>query len=121
MRKFILSILALGLLVPSLLQAQDALKVGPGVYKLLFENERIRVLEITFKPGDKIASHSHPDHVIYVLSEGALKITRADGKITEVNAKPGQVMWTAAETHSAVNPGKTELKAIIVELKAPAK
>jgi quercetin dioxygenase-like cupin family protein len=100
--------------------AQDPLKVGPNIYKLVTENARIRVLEVTFKPGDQIASHSHPDHLGYVLSGGSLKITNAEGKVTEINAKSGDSFWIPAETHSAVNSGKTEVKILVVELKEPA-
>ncbi|OGC76431.1 MAG: hypothetical protein A2Z27_02200 [candidate division Zixibacteria bacterium RBG_16_50_21] len=100
--------------------AQDPLKVGPNIYKLVTENARIRVLEVTFKPGDQIASHSHPDHLGYVLSGGSLKITNAAGKATDMTAKAGDTFWIPAETHSAVNTGKTEVKILVVELKEPA-
>ena len=32
--------------------AEDAAKVAPHVYKVLFENERVRMLEVTMEPGD---------------------------------------------------------------------
>lgn len=54
--------------------AQEPLKVAPEMYKLLHENDRIRVLEVTFKPGSKIPKHSHPDHMVYALTAGKLKI-----------------------------------------------
>ena len=48
-------------------RAQDPIKVGPNIYKKLLENDRIRMLEVTFAPGDSIAFHSHPDHAVYFL------------------------------------------------------
>ena len=120
--RFSLFILSLVLLPWSHLKAQDPLKVGPGIYQLLFENERVRVMELRLKPGEKIGVHSHPDHLAYVLSGGTLSLKHADGKSHDMEAKAGQVIWIPAETHSAKNPGTTELKALIVELKgAPAK
>jgi hypothetical protein len=38
--------------------------MGPNIYKRLFENDRVRLFEVRFKPGECIALHSHPDHVI---------------------------------------------------------
>jgi len=100
--------------------AQDPLKVAPNTYKLVTENPRIRVLEVTLKPGEQVATHSHPDHFGYFLSGGSLKITNAAGKVTEMTAKAGDTSWIPAETHSAVNTGKTEVKLLVVELKEPA-
>ena len=108
--------IALLLTVP-MASAQDPLKVGPDVYKLKFENERVRVLEVTFAPGGKIGMHSHPDHVGYVLTSGKLRIASKGGEPRETELKAGDPIWIPAETHQAENVGKTELKIVIVELK----
>ncbi len=97
--------------------AQDPLKVGAGVYTLAFENERTRVCDIQFEPGEKVATHSHPDHMVYVLSAGTLEISKPDGSKSVVEATPGQILWIPAETHWAQNVGKTTLHAIVVEFK----
>ncbi len=38
----------------------DPVAMAPHVYKVVFENEKVRVLEATDKPGDKAEMHSHP-------------------------------------------------------------
>src|SRR5207248_2474521 len=53
--------------------AQDPLKASPQYYKILLENDRVRVLEYRLKPGEKEAMHSHPAGVVYVLSGGTLE------------------------------------------------
>lgn len=111
--------LTVSILVVNPVRAQDPLKVAPNMYKLLFENERVRVMEVTFKPGEKIAEHSHPDHYVYVLSAGKLKITAGE-TVTDADLAVGQVLWIPAETHWAVNTGTTEVKALVTELKEPA-
>lgn len=98
--------------------AQDPLEVGPDVYKLKFENERVRVMEVTFAPGASIAMHSHPDHFAYVITGGKLILSYPDGTSKEAQANPGDVLWMGAESHAAQNPGATELKLLVVELKA---
>ena len=50
--------------------AQDPLKVDGKIYKKLLDNNRVRALEVLFKPGTKIAMHTHPDHLVYVLDGG---------------------------------------------------
>ena len=95
----------------------DALKTAPDVYTLIMENERARVLDVRFKPGQKAVMHSHPDHVVYVLKDGKLKITLPDGKSTEFSLKAGQAIWMEAGQHAAENIGKTEANNLVIELK----
>ena len=52
----------------------DPLKVASNVAGLLLENDRVRVITGTLKPGDKAAMHSHPDHVVYTTKSGKIKL-----------------------------------------------
>lgn len=97
--------------------AADPLAVAPDMYKLDFENERVRVMTVTFAPGQAMPEHSHPDHFAYVLETGTLKISHPDGTSMEASPKVGEVMWLPAETHSAVNIGTTQVRLLVVELK----
>ena len=97
--------------------AEDPLVLAPGIYSLLFENDQVRVCDIRFKPGDKIAMHSHPNHILYILSPGSIKLSYADGTSKQIDAQAGQVLWSNAESHMSENVGGTEVHAIIVELK----
>jgi len=98
-------------------RAQDPVKVAPGNYKVVFENNDARVIEVTGKPGDKVAMHSHPDHVVYAVNPSKVKFTDADGKTKDVEMKAGEAKWVAAEAHeSQVVDGK-DFKVVIVELK----
>ena len=111
----IIAVCLLGAMAPVF--AQDPLKVGPNIYKLVFENERVRVMEVTFQPGDKIATHSHPDHIAYMLSGGTLKLSYPDGSTKEISGEKGQVFWIKAETHAAENTSPKKVKLLVVELK----
>ncbi|MFO0985114.1 MAG: hypothetical protein U1E76_25875, partial [Planctomycetota bacterium] len=97
--------------------AQDAVKIAPDVYKVTFENDQVRVLEVTLKAGGKVPQHSHPANVVYGLSDGKARFTDKDGKSTDVDMKVGQATWNEAQTHSSENAGTKELKALVVELK----
>ena len=97
--------------------AEDPLTAAPNMYKKLFENDRVRVMEVIFKPGEKIKPHSHPDHFVTVLEPGKLKIFKPDGSAQEMELALDQVVWIPAETHWAENTGKTEIKLLVSELK----
>jgi quercetin dioxygenase-like cupin family protein len=80
------------------------------------ENDRVRVLEALFKPGDKAIMHNHPDHVVYVLKGGKLKLT-SSGKTDVLDLKTGQAIFLKAQSHEAENTGKTDADLLVVELK----
>jgi quercetin dioxygenase-like cupin family protein len=94
----------------------DPLNTASNVYKQVMENDRVRVLQVVFKPGDIAKMHHHPDHVIYAIQGGKIKIT-SEGKTNEMDLKPGQALFLAAQNHEAQNIGKTTIELIVVELK----
>jgi len=100
-----------------IVRAEDPLKVAPDMYSLVFENERVRVLQVVFKPGQQIKKHSHPDHYVYVLEGGQLTISKPDGTSSIADVKPGQVIWIPAETHWAKNTGASQVRLLVNELK----
>ena len=53
-----LSVLTLVLAWSGSALAQDAVKVDPAHYKVVFENESVRVLKIGYAPGGKSTMHS---------------------------------------------------------------
>jgi quercetin dioxygenase-like cupin family protein len=99
--------------------AQDAATVTPKVVKVKLENDRVRVLEFISDPGDKEGWHSHPAFVVYVVTGGTLRINTLDGNSDDVEFKTGDILYLEPGTHTTENIGKTQLHAIIVELKAP--
>ncbi len=97
--------------------AGDPLTVGPEIYKLKFENERVRVMDITFAPGAKADMHTHPDHIAIITQSGKLTLSYPDGTTKDLEGKVGDAFFIPAETHAAVNSGGTELKGVVIELK----
>ena len=122
--QFIMGVLLATLMVVFLTNtavAQDPVKVAPEHYKVLLENDRVRVLEITYKPGEKAAMHSHPASVLYYLGDFKAKFTFPDGKTANIEGKKGVAEWHEAFTHAAENIDTTEIHLIAVELKEPVK
>ena len=102
---------------PQTAMAQDLVKVAPNNTKVLLDNDRVRVLDVQQKPGEKMAMHSHPASLVYFLSGGKLKSTAPDGKSTENESKVGQVNWGEAVTHAIENVGTTDSHVLVIELK----
>ena len=94
----------------------DALVAASNVYKLLNENDRVRVLEVVFKPADVAKMHHHPDHVVYVLKGGKMSLT-SGGKTQEMELKTRSVIFLDPQDHEAKNIGSTTLDLIVMELK----
>ena len=99
--------------------SQDVVKVAGDSHRVIFENERVRVLAVDLKPGQVAAMHSHPDSVSYYLTDGKLKVTLPDGKAIERNPKAGTAGWSDAVTHEAQNIGPNEFQSVQIELKPP--
>ena len=94
----------------------DAMVAASNVYKCLNENERVRVLEVVFKPGEVAKMHHHPDHAVYAVKGGKMKLT-SGGKTQEMDIKAGSVMFLDAQDHEATNIGNTTIDLIVMELK----
>ena len=55
--------------------AEDAIKIAPHAYKVVLDNDRVRVLESRMKPGDKTEMHGHPAVVACAVIGGKFKFT----------------------------------------------
>ena len=100
------------------LMAQDVVQVAPEQFKVLLENEHVRVLEFRMKPGDKQEMHTHPATVHIELTPTKVKITNPDGKAVEVEGKEGETIWVDPVKHTVENIGNDEIHGYIVELKS---
>lgn len=104
--------------------AQDPAKVMPRSFRVVLENDKVRVLEFTSRPGMGICGegmHSHPERLNIVMNGWASRVSSPDGKSRENRRKDGEVFWAKAVTHKVENIGKTDSRVLMVELKAPVK
>ena len=65
----------------------DPTRVASDVYKLILENERVRVFDVRFKPGQKAVMHTHPAHVVYVLDDYTLNLEIPEREAQEIPLK----------------------------------
>ena len=97
--------------------AEYAAKVAPHVYKVLFENEHVRLLEVKIEPGDHTEMHSHPGNLVYALSGGKVTFTAPSGEVAELEVPTGASMWMDATDHETDNVGDTTVHALMFEPK----
>lgn len=96
----------------------DPARTNPELYRVVLENERVRVLEYRDRPGDRTAPHRHPDTVMVTLGAFSRRIF-AGGREVRVDLSAGEARWVAAQEHSGENVGATPSHAFFIELKEP--
>jgi hypothetical protein len=108
------------LLAAGAARAQSAATVQPQSYKVVLENDYVRVLEFNSRPGMGVCGdgrHSHPAHLTVPLSAGKAKV-KVGGKEIIAPAEVGGVFWEDAVTHEVENISGHNMRALIVEVKA---
>ena len=96
--------------------SMDPAVSNPESYEVIFENDRVRVLEYRDQPGHRTTPHAHPDSVMYTLSSFRRRLIAGDQE-REVELAAGQAMWLSAQQHAGHNIGDTETHVLFVELK----
>ncbi len=105
---------------PAAEQVQDATVVDPVHYKVEFENERMRVVRITYGPGEASVMHHHPDHVTVMLTPLTAEFTLPDGSTQPVEVAAGDHLWVAAGAHQPRSTSDQPFEAVSIEIKAGA-
>jgi quercetin dioxygenase-like cupin family protein len=95
---------------------REPTRTDPDKYTVVFENDRVRVLEYRDAPGAKTRPHDHPDSVMVMLSGFDRRLTVRD-QSRDVHLETGDIRWLQAQTHSGENIGATSTHVIFVELK----
>ena len=92
--------------------------VSPDVYRVLFEDENVKVIEVEHEPGESDDFHGHHPMTWYAVQGGTLEMTAEDGSVNVVEIKTGQVgRPLQGQIHKAKNVGDTKFKAILIEEK----
>lgn len=98
--------------------ADDPVQTNPDNYRVVFENDRVRVLEYTDEPGHISTEHHHPDSVMITAGSFHRRL-HARGTSVEVELLEGAVRWLPAQDHYGENTGSTPTHVFFVELKEP--
>lgn len=97
----------------------DPVQTNPEFYRVLFENDRVRVLEYADQPGDRTQPHTHPDSVMVTLGSFKRRLWQGEREV-EIELPAFQARWLDAQEHSGMNIGETPTHSVFIELKEPA-
>ena len=93
-------------------------EVSPDVYKVILDNEDVKVLEVTFAPGQGDNMHEHGVITYNVVKGGKLQSTLPDGTVNEMNIPEGFIgHGNTLVKHQMKNIGEDTVKVIMVEHK----
>lgn len=95
---------------------QDPTVTDGDLYAVVFENDRVRVLEYRDSPGTRTHEHHHGDSVMITLSDFEREIT-AGGTVRAVALRAHQAQWLPAQDHAGHNVGTRDTHVMFVELK----
>jgi hypothetical protein len=86
--------------------------------KVLVENDKVLVTEVTYKPGASSGDMlERKPRVTRALTSGSLEKTFADGRKETLKFKAGDVRFNPKETFSQKNVGKSDIVLYVVTLK----
>ncbi|MGH6617337.1 hypothetical protein [Sphingomonas sp.] len=105
----------------------DGREVGPVATGVLFENDRVRIWDMSLAPGEATALHRHAldyvqielegDKISGLIEEGAGGTYR---QTFEMDVTPGQWFWVdRGGFETAKNTGEKPYRGILIELKEP--
>ncbi len=121
MSKMIPTALAFAALaLPSAAGEQDPLALYPENYRVLLENDRVRVLDFRLARSATEKMHTHPAHLAVFLEDFTIRFTLPDGSHALREGRPHQIAWSDGVAHSSENIGLSDAHGILVELKEPA-
>ena len=93
-------------------------QVSPEIYDVLLENEAVKVMKVTFAPGQEDNMHDHYPFTGYLISGGKAQVTMPDGKVNEREFPSGFIAHNGnGIRHKVKNIGSNEINIILIEHK----
>jgi hypothetical protein len=119
-RRQLVALLAAFGVTSEAVEAQDAARVDPRNYRVVLENEKVRVLDYASQPGGGVCGvgkHWHPAHVTVQMTPVKVKVTDAASKTQILDVPAGAIFFEPAVTHTTENVGGSGAHAYIIEIK----
>ncbi len=97
----------------------DPVALDPKHDILLFENDQVRVFRSWREPHASETMHEHAGagRASILLTDLDATVKSPGGSTTTVQAKSGDVLWSAPVTHATTNLSKKKFEMIVVEVK----
>jgi hypothetical protein len=105
----------------SIAAAQDKPVTPPDSYRVVMENERVRMIEVHVKPHSKVNvdSEAGRERFLYMLSDGALILAPPGKTPYEFALHAGETAVFPAVSPTVENDTDSAVRALLVEVKQP--
>lgn len=80
--------------------AQDAVLGNPALYRVVLENDHVRVTELLAPAGSRAAMHLQPAGVVVNVTKARFEVTASNGDKSLIDLDPGQVEWIDSTEHA---------------------
>ena len=97
--------------------AQDAAMVNLKIVKVEFENDKVRVLRVLYKPHDRLEMHSHPAKAEVQITDGTVRLFTPNGEWQDAPGKAGEFFWLEPTRHAVENTGNAPVELVEIEMK----
>ena len=96
----------------------DPVEADPKHYKVEFENDRVRVLRISYGPHEKSVMHAHPPGIAVMLKDCDFRFYLPEHRIQEIIGKAGEIIsFEEPFEHLPENLTDKPFEAVLIELK----
>jgi quercetin dioxygenase-like cupin family protein len=85
-----------------------------GLGTLLFENDGVKVVEVSLEPGQATPSHPGGHRVIYSLGDYTIRWTEGDAEPKDATWAAGEAHWHGPAEHSVENVGETPVRYLVI-------
>lgn len=113
----IATLLAPAALAGAPLRAPDVLESARPFYKLILENDAVRVFESSIPPGQTAPAHHLGCRVVYALADQAVRTTSLDGVTIDARRPFRAAWWKGADDQAVTNLGAKNAFTLVVEFK----
>jgi len=95
----------------------DAVDAAGDFYKVIVENDTVRVLEYRGGPGSKTPMHGHPNAIANAVTDCKVRFDDPNGESMDIELVAGHGMETPPFEHATTNIGDNEAVVILIEMK----
>ncbi len=102
---------------------QSKEEYGPVGSRILFENELVRVWEVSVEPGEQLPLHHHIlPYLVVTIEPTHVRVIEHDGQIYEPMDNPGSITFReAGQIHELHNLSTKRYVNRVIEIKQPNK
>lgn len=94
-------------------------KTSEAPARTLLQNDQVTVREQVWAPGTRTAPANYPNSFVYPLTDGTLVVAHPGRTPFEMSFRAGEALWLPSQTATTANETSKEIRALVVEIKAP--